>query len=56
MANLETQQAANTPQKTIVQMQILRAKGKEGAKKVPCGFEPRSLDSESRELIVTPRD
>ena len=26
------------------------------AKKVPRGFEPRSLDSESRALTVTPRD
>ena len=56
MANLETRQAENTPQETIVQMQILRAKGKEGAKKVPCGIEPRSLDSESRALTATPRD
>ena len=23
---------------------------------VPCGFEPRALDSESRVLTVTPRD
>ena len=47
----EALKSLKIPQETIAQKSCAQE-----AKKVPRGFEPRSLDSESRVLTVTPRD